>query len=247
MYCWKLYCIQRLYPGMNCVSLVMLLFVRQMKTIYLLKLDNQAVDKKNTEDSPCANVNYINLCILCYDSLDLPGRPKTSKVRRRWAKDGNDQKTAWRLPRFTDLYQDSIYFEWLVSSWSKSAHYHGNLISKSCRSRVTHLYNRKSRIKWWCPIPRHADNLGSVTRHPANFGAITRHAKTLCHPHLIWRNVWDDLDSMVFGYPFASFQLWTCLNINTIVSFSMGQVHWIFLKFCYRATQRSNETVDGLE
>ena len=130
---------------MNCVSLVMLLFVRQMKTIYLLKLDNQAVDKKNTEDSPCANVNYINLCILCYDCLDLPGRPKTSKVRRRRAKDGNDQKTAWRLPRFTDLCQDSIYFEWLVSSWSKSAHYHGNLISKSCRSRVTHLYNRKSK------------------------------------------------------------------------------------------------------
>ena len=139
------------------------------------------------------------------------------------------------------------YFEWLVSSRSKSAHYHGNLISKSCRSRVTHLYNRKSRIKWWCPIPRHADNLGSVKRHPTNFGAITRHAKTLCHPHLIWRNVWADLDSMVFGYHFASFQLWMCLKINTIVSFSMGQVHWIFLKFCYRATQRSNETGDGLE
>ena len=94
---------------------------------------------------------------------------------------------------------------------------------------------------------RHADNLGSVTRHPANFGAITRHAKTFCHPHLIWRNVWADLDSMVVGYPFASFQLWMCLKINTIVSFSMGQVHWIFLKFCYRATQRSNETGDGLE
>ena len=31
---------------MNCVSLFMLLFVRQMKTIYLLKLDNQAVDKR---------------------------------------------------------------------------------------------------------------------------------------------------------------------------------------------------------
>ena len=35
---------------MNCVSLVILLFVRQIKMIYLLKLDNQAVDKKNTED-----------------------------------------------------------------------------------------------------------------------------------------------------------------------------------------------------
>ena len=68
---------------MNCVSLVMLLFVRQMKTIYLLKLDNQAVDKKNTEDSPCANVNCINLCILCYDCLDLPGRPKTGEGGQR--------------------------------------------------------------------------------------------------------------------------------------------------------------------
>ena len=48
-----------------------------------MKLDNQAVDKKNTEEhSPCANVNYINLCILCYDCLD-----------RRSAKDGKDQKT----------------------------------------------------------------------------------------------------------------------------------------------------------
>ena len=85
---------QRFYPGMNCVSLVMLLFVRQIKTIYLLKLDNQAVDKKNTEDhSPWANVSYINLCILCYDCLDLPGRSKTSKVRRRSAKDGKEQKT----------------------------------------------------------------------------------------------------------------------------------------------------------
>ena len=33
---------------MNCVSLVMLLFVSQIKMIYLLKLDNQAFDKKKT-------------------------------------------------------------------------------------------------------------------------------------------------------------------------------------------------------
>ena len=80
---------------MNCVLLVRLLFARQIKMIYLLKLDNQAVDKKNTEDhSPCANVNYIDLCTLCYDCLD-PGRSKTSKVRRRSAKDGKDQKTVY--------------------------------------------------------------------------------------------------------------------------------------------------------
>ena len=170
---------------------------------------------------------------------DIKSQAKVGKGRK-WPENSVTAATIyWSLSR--------LYLLWMIgSSWSKSAHYHGNLISKSCRSRVTHLYNRKSRIKWWCPIPRQADNLGSVTRHPANFGAITRHAKTLCHPHLIWRNVWADLDSMVFGYPFASFQLWMCLKINTIVSFSMGQVHWIFLKFCYRATQRSNETVDGL-
>ena len=69
---------------MNCVSPVILLFVSQIRIIYLLKLDNQAVDKKNTEEhSPCANVNYINLCILCYDCLDLPGRSKVSKGRKR--------------------------------------------------------------------------------------------------------------------------------------------------------------------
>ena len=79
---------------MNYVLLVRLLFVRQIKMIYLLKLDNQAVDKKNTEDhSPWANVSYINFCILYYDCLDLLGRSKTSKVRRRSAKDGKDQKT----------------------------------------------------------------------------------------------------------------------------------------------------------
>ena len=62
--------------------------------IYSLKLDNQAVDKKNTEDySPCRNVNYIYLRILCYVCLDLPIRSETSKVRRRSAKDGKDQKT----------------------------------------------------------------------------------------------------------------------------------------------------------
>ena len=104
MYYWKLSCIQRFYPGMNCVSLVMLLFVRQIKMIYSLKLDNQAVDKKNTEDySPCGNVNYINLRILCCDCLDLPIRSKTSRVGRRSAKDGKDQKTVWRLAWFIDL------------------------------------------------------------------------------------------------------------------------------------------------
>ena len=48
---------------------------------------------RHTTKSPCANVNYIDLCILCYDCLDLPGRSETSKVRRSSAKDGKDQKT----------------------------------------------------------------------------------------------------------------------------------------------------------
>ena len=74
---------QRFYPGMNCVSLVMLLFVIQIKTIYLLKLDNQAVDKKNTEDhSPCANVNYIDLCTLCYDCWTQEDQRHHRSVRR---------------------------------------------------------------------------------------------------------------------------------------------------------------------
>ena len=44
---------------------------------------------------------------------------------------------------------------------------------------------------------------------------------------LRWWDVWANWDFTVFSYPFASFQLWMCLEINTIVSFSMAQVHWI--------------------
>ena len=44
---------------------------------------------------------------------------------------------------------------------------------------------------------------------------------------LRWWDVWANWDSTVFSYSFASFQLWMCLEINTIVSFSMVQVQWI--------------------
>ena len=65
---------------------------------------DQAVDKNNTEGhSPGANVNYINLYLLCYDCLDLPRRSKTSKVKHRSAEDGKDQKIITRLPWFIDL------------------------------------------------------------------------------------------------------------------------------------------------
>ena len=65
---------------------------------------DQAVDKNNTEGhSSGANVNYINLYLLCYDCLDLPRRSKTSKVKHRSAEDGKDQKIMTRLPWFIDL------------------------------------------------------------------------------------------------------------------------------------------------
>ena len=65
---------------------------------------DQAVDKNNTGGhSPGANVNYINLYLLCYDCLDLPRRSKTSKVKHRSAEDGKDQKIMTRLPWFIDL------------------------------------------------------------------------------------------------------------------------------------------------
>ena len=65
---------------------------------------DQAVDKNNTEGhSSGANVNYINLYLLCYDCLDLPRRSKTSKVKHRSAEDGKDQKIMTRLPWLIDL------------------------------------------------------------------------------------------------------------------------------------------------
>ena len=54
---------------------------------------DQAVDKNSTEGhSPCANVDFTNLCLLCNDYLDPLRRSKTSKVKRRSAKDVKDQK-----------------------------------------------------------------------------------------------------------------------------------------------------------
>ena len=65
---------------------------------------DQAVEKNNTEGhSPGANVNYINLYLLCYDCLDLPRRSKTSKVKHRSGEDGKDQKIMTPLPWFIDL------------------------------------------------------------------------------------------------------------------------------------------------
>ena len=57
-----------------------------------------------------------------------------------------------------------------------------NSNKKSCKSRIMRWQNSKSRITLCCPVPPHADNLGSITRHTANLGAITRHANTFFHP-----------------------------------------------------------------
>ena len=67
---------------------------------------DQAVNKNNSDGhSPCANDNDINLCLLCYDCMDLPRRSKTSKVKQRSAKEEKkkNQKTASWLPLFIGL------------------------------------------------------------------------------------------------------------------------------------------------
>ena len=54
----------------------------------------------------------------------------------------------------------------------KGVHLSRNSNKKSCKSRIMRWQNSKSRITLCCPVPRHADNLSSITRHTANFGAI---------------------------------------------------------------------------
>ena len=54
----------------------------------LTHFHDQAVNKNNSDGhSPGANDNDINLCLLCYDCMDLPRRSKTSKVKQRSAKE----------------------------------------------------------------------------------------------------------------------------------------------------------------
>ena len=107
---------------------------------------------------------------------DIQGQAKLSKGRKRPEDSVTAALVYWFLLRVYLLLMSGILLG------QRAFTYHGNLISKSCKSRVTAGKNSKSRIMLWCPVPHHADNLGTITRHPANFGAITRHAKTLCHP-----------------------------------------------------------------
>ena len=107
---------------------------------------------------------------------DIQGQAKLSKGRKRPEDSVTAALVYWFLLRVYLLLMSGILLGQRAST------YHGNLISKSCKSRVTACKNSKSRIMLWCPVPHHADNLGTITRHPANFGAITRHVKTLCHP-----------------------------------------------------------------
>ena len=116
---------------------------------------DQAVDKNNTEGhNPCANVNYINLCLLCYGCLDLPRRSKTSKVKHRSAEDGKDQKSK---DTAATVYwsQLSIYLLWMIGILldQRAFTYHGILI----RSLVNHATRA-------CKIANHASRCDARSR-----------------------------------------------------------------------------------
>ena len=91
--------------------------------------------------------------------MNFANLERTEKTRKQWH--GCHVLLIFVKTLFT-------FGDWYPSRFS----YHGILI----RSLVNHA------SRAWCPAPRHADNLGSITRHTANFGAITRHANTFFHP-----------------------------------------------------------------
>ena len=83
--------------------------------------------------------------LLHYDCLNLPQRSKSPKVKQRSARTVETRKRGWR-----GLY---IFVKTLfplnflgILQGQRAITYHENLISKSCKSRVTSLKNRKSHI-----------------------------------------------------------------------------------------------------
>ena len=101
-------------------------------------------------------------------SMNFANLERTEKTRKQWH--GCHVLLIFVMTLFT-------FDDWYPSRL-KGVHLSWNYNKKSCKSRIMRLQNSKSRITLCCPVPRHADNLGSITRHTANFGAITRHTNT---------------------------------------------------------------------
>ena len=108
-------------------------------------------------------------------------RPTKTKDIRGQEKDEKDryQKMVSRLPRFDDLFKDTIYYLlWMnaILLVQRTLTYHRNLLVNHA-SHACKIANHASRHD----VPSRITRL--IWSHAANFGAITRHAKTaLCHP-----------------------------------------------------------------
>ena len=84
----------------------------------------------------------INLSLLHYDCLDLPQRSRSSKVKQRSARTVKTRKRDWcGLFIFVKTLFPVNFLD--ILQGQRAITYHGNLISKSCKSRVTSSKNRK--------------------------------------------------------------------------------------------------------
>ena len=118
----------------------------------------------------------------------VPWDPRKSKHRRsrrgRKSQENGNRHFCQDLMIFFETLFTDLLCKIAILLVQRKFTCHGNLIGKS---RITCLYNSKSLITLWCPVPPHAANLVSITHHAVNFGTITRHAKTLCRPLSIKR------------------------------------------------------------
>ena len=87
----------------------------------------------------------INLSLLHYDCLDLPQRSRSSKVKQRSARTVKTRKRGWRGLFIFVRTLFPVNFLGILQG-QRAITYHGNLISTSCKSRVTSSKNRKSHI-----------------------------------------------------------------------------------------------------
>ena len=160
MYYQKLSCIYRFLPWNELHLTCHIAFCLTNKNDLLV--ETRRSESVYSSGHPIVIIVWAHIWLTSYPartSMNFANLERTEKNRKQWHGCHVLLIFVKTLFTFDDLYPSRFS-------------YHGILI----RSLVNHA------SRAWCPVPRHADNLGSITRHTANFGAITRHANNFSHP-----------------------------------------------------------------
>ena len=163
MYHRKLSCIYRFLPWNELHLTCHIAFCLTNKNDLLV--ETRRSESVYSSEHPIFIIVWAHIWLTSYPartSMNFANLERTEKTRKQWHGCHVLLIFVKTLFTFDDWYPFRL----------RGVHLSRNSYKKSCKSRIMRLQNSKSRITLCCPVPRHADNLSSITRHTANFGAI---------------------------------------------------------------------------